>query len=178
MKWQVRKAMRWPILRSRTDHWWGGRAAVQVLEMENFLTMVSALTSWASQPGCKEPFNLRNALFLQADFELIIHDSWGTIASLLSSPVPGGYLRSRQWALDATGEVKWQSAQKRSARGQVALQPALRSHWGSVCSLKVFQNVSRCTSEWERNIGDLGVSWSTEGRHISPLTETQQKQRL
>lgn len=91
---------------------------------------------------------------------LIVDDSWRSTASLLSSPGPGSYLRSCQWAPDATGEVKWQSAQNRSARGQMTLQPALRSHWGSVCSLKVFQNVSWYTSEWEKN----AVTWVWPGQ--------------
>lgn len=49
-------------LRSRTDRGGqaGGRAAARVLEMENFLTMVSALTSWVSQPP------LQSRVFLNA----------------------------------------------------------------------------------------------------------------
>lgn len=53
MKWQVREAMRWPVLRSRADRQvpgvGDGRAAVRVLEMDNFLTTLS--------PGLQSPFS-------------------------------------------------------------------------------------------------------------------------
>lgn len=84
MEWQVRKAMRWPALSSRADQWWeGGREAVRVLEMENFLTMAAALTSWVSQAP------LQSRLLTQADSELLSDDSWRNTAYLLLSPVLG-----------------------------------------------------------------------------------------
>lgn len=77
--------MRWPVLSSRADWWWEGRrVAVRILEMENFLTMAAALTSWVSQPP------LQSRLLLQADSELLSDDSWRNTAYLLLCPVLGG----------------------------------------------------------------------------------------
>lgn len=120
MKWQVREAMRWPVLGSRADRQvrgGEGRAAVHVLEMDNFLTTLSPRLPCSS------------------NFIRLVPLPTGQ-----SGLSPGGNQRRHQHPPpSACNNVVGRPGGSRPGAG---VQVARRA-------LQVFPTVSRCISEWE-----------------------------